>query len=308
LVVSVAFSPDGKRFLTAHNNQTRVWDSAGTPITPPLKHDALLTFAVFSPDGKRVATTGNDGKARIWDADTGELTIPPLKHPGKVSHVAFSPDGRFVITSDVKVIDETRDGEARVWDATTGEPVTPPLVHDDHVNWAALSPDGRRVVTASNDMTARIWNLPVDSRSARHWVEMAQLASGKEFRTKGLFIPLNVSVLQERWHARRQRSPNDLAHGAGRILAWHQREAEACEWTKEWFAAIWHLDRVLDVQPHDASLWARRGTTFAIMGDRPSAIRDLTRAMELKQSDGQLPFRRGDFHVDQAEKWEGKRQ
>ena len=68
-VMSAAFSPDGKRIVTASVDKTaRLWDAAtGKPIGEPLKgHDGLLcTSAAFSPDGKRIVTAsrGQDGAA-----------------------------------------------------------------------------------------------------------------------------------------------------------------------------------------------------------------------------------------------------
>ena len=48
---------------------------------------------------------------------------------------------------------------AQVWDARTGEPIGKPLQHEDKVNCAAFDPSGERVVTASDDKTARIWDV-----------------------------------------------------------------------------------------------------------------------------------------------------
>ena len=35
-----------------------------------------VRYAAFSPDGKRVITASEDNKAHIWDAETGEHLIP----------------------------------------------------------------------------------------------------------------------------------------------------------------------------------------------------------------------------------------
>ena len=62
---SAAFSPDGKRIVTASADKTaRVWDAAtGQPIGEPLKgHEDGCMSAAFSPDGKRIVTaSGQDG-------------------------------------------------------------------------------------------------------------------------------------------------------------------------------------------------------------------------------------------------------
>ena len=76
-VNSAAFSPDGKRIVTASFDKTaRVWDAAtGQPISELKGHEGRVYSAAFSPDGKRIITASSDKTARLWDvfADTQAL-------------------------------------------------------------------------------------------------------------------------------------------------------------------------------------------------------------------------------------------
>ena len=69
-VNSAAFSPDGKRVVTASDDRTaQLWDAAtGAPIGQPLQHAGPVYGAWFSPDGERVATASGDKTARVWVA------------------------------------------------------------------------------------------------------------------------------------------------------------------------------------------------------------------------------------------------
>jgi WD40 repeat protein/serine/threonine protein kinase len=149
-----AFSPDGRRVVTACRDHTaRVWDAGtGAAVCPPLRHGDIVLKAAFSPDGRRVVTGSHDRTARVWDANTGQAVSPALPHHSSVEDVSFSPDGRWVVTAST-------DGTAQVWDAVTGQPRTrEPLKHGGWLHSVSFSPDGRRVVTASHGGTARVWD------------------------------------------------------------------------------------------------------------------------------------------------------
>ena len=71
LVLGVAFSPDGKRLISASYDQTvRVWE-LDHPEKRPLELKGIkgaVRAVAFSPDGKRIAAGGDDFSVLIWDA------------------------------------------------------------------------------------------------------------------------------------------------------------------------------------------------------------------------------------------------
>ncbi len=152
-VGSAAFSPDGRRVVTASDdNSARVWDvSSGQPLGAPLHHSASISSVTFSADGRRVVTASEDKTARVWDATTGQPYGHPLQHGGWVFSATFSPDGRRVATASA-------DKTARVWDVANGQPIGLPLQHRDAVLSVAFSENGQQVVTASADKSARVWD------------------------------------------------------------------------------------------------------------------------------------------------------
>ncbi len=180
---SVAFSPDGRRILTASWDKTaRIWDAAtGQEITQLIGHTDRVWFAAFSPDGRRVITASHDKTARIWDAATGRQILVLNGHQDRVTCAAFSPDGRRVVTSSY-------DKTARIWDAATGQQILVLSGHADLVMYAAFSPDGRRVVTASHDRTARIW----DAATGR---QIRLLSGHTDWLTTASFSPDGLQVV-----------------------------------------------------------------------------------------------------------------
>ena len=85
-VLAAAFSPDGRRVVTASLDGTaRVWDLSGlTPGAIMLSLGGSVTSAAFSPDGTRIVTASADGTARLWDARTGAAISQPAA-PGWAS-------------------------------------------------------------------------------------------------------------------------------------------------------------------------------------------------------------------------------
>jgi WD40 repeat protein len=155
-VVTVAFSPDGGRLVSAADSTARVWEVGEDPegllrivesavIRP---HASWMTGARFSPDGNYVVTSNEDGTARVADAFTGEALFALRGHEDVVWTAVFGPIGDRVATA-------SEDGTARVWNVDTGLQLRG---HIQGVNSVVFSPDGTRLATASVDETAGIWD------------------------------------------------------------------------------------------------------------------------------------------------------
>ena len=71
-VVSVCFSPDGAKIVSASQDSTvRVWNAATGERELTLKgHIDAVMSACFSPDGARIVSASLDSTVRVWNAAT----------------------------------------------------------------------------------------------------------------------------------------------------------------------------------------------------------------------------------------------
>lgn len=155
-VFDVAFSPDGKRIVSAFGDGSlRLWDTAtGEPVGQPLLgHNGTVRSVAFSQDGQHIVSGFLDGTLQLGDATTGVPIGQPLSgHKGPVVSVAFSPDRSRIISASL-------DGTLRLWNADNGVPVGKLLdKHTGSVRSVAFSPDGKRIVSASSDKSLILWD------------------------------------------------------------------------------------------------------------------------------------------------------
>ena len=70
IVQCVAFSPDGRRLVSAgYHNLIKIWDTeTGMPILTLRGHAVGIPGLAFARDGCYFVTASNDRTLKIWDA------------------------------------------------------------------------------------------------------------------------------------------------------------------------------------------------------------------------------------------------
>ncbi len=186
---AAARSPDGTQIATAFaDGEARVYDASNGALLAPLtgNTDAVTTIG-FDPQGRTIVTGSADGTARLWSATGGNQLIPVDRRSapvnanfvtntlirsvahgiahyvtvgGRLIRIApahtvapayRSPNGRIEAALHGREVD--------LLDAQTGRIEHRLLGHSSTVTDAQFSTDGRYLVTASDDHTARIWNV-----------------------------------------------------------------------------------------------------------------------------------------------------
>ena len=173
-VSSAAFSPDGKKIITANSwSEVRILDAdTGKELHQFRGAPTRIASSLFSPDGKRM-TLPSTPNARIIDVDSGKelQQLEQSRRTSDVEFITFSPDGKKILTTS------RRENYAiRIWDADPdsahyGKEILKlegqEKLKPGYVGYftAAFTPDGMKIVATNiEESTVRIWDI--DSGSA----------------------------------------------------------------------------------------------------------------------------------------------
>ena len=162
-ILSVAFSPDGSKLLTAGaDGLAKLWDIATSRLLLTFEgHDDFVLSAVFSPDGRSIATASADRTARVWDASSGVSLWSFTQHTGAVWSAVFSLDGAQLLTAG-------DDGIAYLIGCTDPHPVQQTFNCGGAVRHAVFSPGGSSIATATNRGEIQIWSGAMDRPASTH--------------------------------------------------------------------------------------------------------------------------------------------
>jgi len=165
----LAVSPDGRLlacFADTDKGAVRIWDAGTGKQVRELAGRSRIEEAPwlsFSADGKLLAGASDDGKARVWNVDNGNLlsesvlqlgpTTRPLDHPGEslddvlLQRVFFPGLDCIVVNGSLPASHEIARDKFHVLSVQTGKELR--TFGDDKLRkiGMALSPDGRRLLS-----------------------------------------------------------------------------------------------------------------------------------------------------------------
>lgn len=189
---SMAFIADGAELVTVSDEAITTWDASGGSKTRALAApDAANTFVDMSPKGDRLAIGRGATTIAVVDGATGDELQTLQGQFSKVTSVALSPGGLWFATGvdDTVTVWNTETGSERVlrgegdrvwsvafspngtqlassassavelWNLATGDAPRTFEGHTAIVTSVELSADGARLASASEDKTAKVWDI-----------------------------------------------------------------------------------------------------------------------------------------------------
>lgn len=199
-ITSVNIDPTGQwlAFGASKLGQLLVWEwQSESYILRQQGHYFDMNTLSFSTDGQTIVTGGDDGKVKVWNANSGFCYVTFTEHQSAISVVEFAKQGSIIFSAsldgtirafdlvryrnfktftsptpvqftalavdpsgEVVVGGGTGDGfEIFVWSVQTGKLVDIMPGHEGPIAALAFSPLGDKVASISWDKTVRIWEM-----------------------------------------------------------------------------------------------------------------------------------------------------
>ncbi len=168
---TLAFSSDGKRLASGVGTIAKVWEIDLSPSDATYRlaltlpgHQNSINRILFTSDNSALLTVSADGKARVWDAATGQTTLILASETGAVNSAALGSDGALLLTAN-------SDGTIKAWDIS-------PAGNQEWFAFPAyrarFSLDGKRlqsmILADNNTAKVQTWDLSASGASEVHSV------------------------------------------------------------------------------------------------------------------------------------------
>ncbi|MEQ1903030.1 MAG: protein kinase [Pirellulaceae bacterium] len=264
-------------FSCGDDGTVRIWDVASGECreTVSFPDEALNRICVVP--GRGLLAIGNrDGLIRIRSLKDNS-NVARYRTEGSLKCLASSSNGKRIALANsqnnIEILDVDRlvAGEDPVGATISG--------HTDVIASLNFNSDGNRLVSASGDHTVKLWDLHSGQEVLRLTNDNYLTDAVAAFDGTGRSITLVADTVLCSWTCQtdeaRERKGIERINQQQESTGWHQTELNRGTARRNWFAARFHADKLLQSDPTNVELRARRVSFLAELGEFDAATRDL---------------------------------
>jgi WD40 repeat protein len=153
-VTTVAFSPDGKFFVTGAigtDRTVKFWDADNYELlnTSPQQPGFIYSLA-FTPDGQKLVGAVRNF-VKVWDLSTNQEILSVKGPQLDLNQIAVSPDNSLMATAN-------REGTIMIMDMR-GNKLGTLEGHKGWVQSISFSPDGKTLYSGAEDKMVKVWDV-----------------------------------------------------------------------------------------------------------------------------------------------------
>ena len=156
VVQSLGFSPDGQYLAAGGYRTVKIFKRPRNVQRLALEQlESAANIIATSADGRWVAFGLENGKVRLSDLATGQVSVSLAGHTAAVKALAFSTDGARLVSGSL-------DKTVIVWDVQNFGRAGPVLTTPSAVHGVAVVSEGKQIATAGADNLIRVWTVPAE--------------------------------------------------------------------------------------------------------------------------------------------------